>query len=251
MLGRIQLEWSVKTIEVVKNLALRRAGELCPPLKSILLRFPENMRRRIFVHDYTVNERLVEKGFFFMQLAGEKPGASVLEVGCCESSMALEIASLGFRVWGIDIRDYYFAHPNLTFIKGSVIKTGFQDGFFDLVSAISTVEHIGLGCYGGKKVEGGDLLAVGELCRVLKPGGRLVLTVPYGLKAETELFRCYDKASLDALTKGFKVVNTFYSVMSGDRKYWRQCSESEAAGKGLNQLMQNEGNVCLCLQKGD
>jgi SAM-dependent methyltransferase len=50
----------------------------------------------------------------------------------------------------------------------------YADGTFDLAYAMSVLEHI--------EGDGGDVAAVGEMLRVLKPGGRLVLSVPFGPK---------------------------------------------------------------------
>lgn len=44
------------------------------------------------------------------------------------------------------------------------------DGYFDRVTAISTLEHL---------PEGEDALGCQEIARVLRPGGRAVITVPY------------------------------------------------------------------------
>jgi len=48
----------------------------------------------------------------------------------------------------------------------------FSDGEFDIVYSMSVVEHI--------EGEAGDSQAIRELFRVLKPGGLLVLSVPFG-----------------------------------------------------------------------
>jgi SAM-dependent methyltransferase len=48
----------------------------------------------------------------------------------------------------------------------------FPDASFDVVYSMSVLEHI--------EGEGGDSAAVAELLRVLKPGGLLVLSVPFG-----------------------------------------------------------------------
>lgn len=51
----------------------------------------------------------------------------------------------------------------------------YPDSFFDKIYSISVIEHI-------MPEEDGDIRAMKELTRVLKPHGRLVLTVPYSKK---------------------------------------------------------------------
>jgi SAM-dependent methyltransferase len=48
----------------------------------------------------------------------------------------------------------------------------FEEGEFDLVYAMSVIEHV--------DGEGGDSLAMRELIRVLRPGGLLIVSVPFG-----------------------------------------------------------------------
>lgn len=75
--------------------------------------------------------------------------------------------------------------------------SGYASGFADLknlpfendsivsLSCMHTVEHVGLGRYGDELDAEGDLKAIEELKRVLKPGGDLLLVVPVG-KPKTE-----------------------------------------------------------------
>jgi len=44
-----------------------------------------------------------------------------------------------------------------------------------------------------------------EIHRVLEPGGRLLLTVPFGQPGQTSWYRVYDKARLDRLLASFAV----------------------------------------------
>ena len=53
-------------------------------------------------------------------------------------------------------------------------RLAYADGTFDFAYAMSVLEHI--------EGDGGDRRTVGEMLRVLKPGGRLVLSVPVGPK---------------------------------------------------------------------
>lgn len=57
------------------------------------------------------------------------------------------------------------------------VSLGFKDNTFDKIYSISVLEHI---------PGNGDTDAMKELARVLKPGGRLVITVPYAQKYRSE-----------------------------------------------------------------
>jgi 2-polyprenyl-3-methyl-5-hydroxy-6-metoxy-1,4-benzoquinol methylase len=50
-----------------------------------------------------------------MPLEGE--GKRILDFGCTRSELVLQFASFGYEVWGIDLRDYFFTHPNLTTLR--------------------------------------------------------------------------------------------------------------------------------------
>jgi len=56
----------------------------------------------------------------------------------------------------------------------------FGDGSVASLSCMHVVEHIGLGRYGDPLDPDGDLKAMGELTRVLAPGGNLLFVVPVG-----------------------------------------------------------------------
>jgi len=248
MADRINIEWAVNVYKTPKDEILRRAVRKAPWINKILQRLPERYVRRIYRDDYTVTERMVEKGFVFMNLNDLAPGGRILDVGCAWSSLPFEFAGLGFKVWGMDISDYPFSHPGLISIKGSVCSSGLESDFFDAVTAVSTVEHIGLGWYGDDVKNDSDIKAVREIRRMLKPSGKFILTVPYGVRTSTHILRVYDRAALAGLTDGFEIIRASYFVNHMD-KYWSFSDERRAAGMGVNSRGRNEGNVCMALRK--
>jgi ubiquinone/menaquinone biosynthesis C-methylase UbiE len=64
---------------------------------------------------------------------------------------------------------------NLKYHKEDVRNMEFNDNTFDKVITISVIEHV----YPEKD---GDMIALGEIKRVLKPDGNLLLTIPYKSK---------------------------------------------------------------------
>jgi len=70
--------------------------------------------------------------------------------------LSIELACLGFKVYGLDVSNYKLTRPNFTFVKEDIRSTSFPNNFFDIVIAISTIEHIGLGYYGDKLDRHGD-----------------------------------------------------------------------------------------------
>ena len=56
-----------------------------------------------------------------------------------------------------------------------------QRQLFDVVTCISTIEHVGLGAYGEPPgAKDSDMVAMRRIRELTKPGGLLVLTVPLG-----------------------------------------------------------------------
>ena len=141
------------------------------------LNFGEKNGRPVIVN---CSERIVEIPFVHRHLPYPYHGR-VLDVGYLESELIFQVASLGFDTWGIDIRPPAVAFPGVHFIQGDVIQYPFEPHSFDVVTAISTVEHIGLQAYGNVAADPqGDVHALQGALRSLKPGGRLILTVPFG-----------------------------------------------------------------------
>ncbi|MGH2934162.1 MAG: class I SAM-dependent methyltransferase [Gaiellaceae bacterium] len=69
-------------------------------------------------------------------------------------------------------------------VVADVRSLPFEDGRFDLILCVSTLEHIGrdteVYAVEAERDERGDETALKELGRVLAPGGRLLVTVPTG-----------------------------------------------------------------------
>jgi SAM-dependent methyltransferase len=155
-----------------------------------------------------VNERIIEQPFVYSAVADLPLGSRMLDIGGGESIVALALASLGHQVTVVEPRGYPFKHPNLTVFEGPIEKFE-STGPFDAVILLSTIEHLGIGHYddGTDRSASADLEAMKIVAELAAPGGRLVLTVPYGPAEVTELERIYDRDGLLRLLDGWKIAN--------------------------------------------
>ena len=105
---------------------------------------------------------------------------SVLDVGCGSSRICRDIP----QAIGVDIqmnRVRYMQRYSDMFVNATVYALPFQDGCFDCVICSELIEHL---------PPGEEHL--GELIRVVKPGGRLILGTPdYGTLAWRTIERLY------------------------------------------------------------
>ncbi|MGC4047949.1 MAG: methyltransferase domain-containing protein [Armatimonas sp.] len=104
-------------------------------------------------------------------LAGRLPtDARLLDVGCGTGGTMDRLRSLG-EVWGLDMEPLALelcrerGHTNLTL--ASATDMPYPNNHFDGIVALDVLEHIE-----------NHVAAAGEIARVLKPGGTLVVTVP-------------------------------------------------------------------------
>lgn len=156
-------------------------------------------------YELVVVERIVEIPFVFMHLDVPR-GSRVLDFGGTGSSIALHLASLGLDVTVFDLRPYGFYHPNLHEALGDFLHAEVREASFDVAIVVSSVEHAGMAAYGEGKFGDGDRRVMGKIRESLRPGGRLVLTVPFGRAGETTWYRVYDRKRLADLLDGFDVV---------------------------------------------
>lgn len=185
-----------------------------------------------------VTERIVEVPFAMAALGRLKPGARILDIGSAESTFPLSAASLGFHVTAIDLRPLPYSHPNLESHAVLLEDWDAPAGSFDAAFLISTIEHVGLGAYGetpyggAEHGTGADAAFLDRVRRLLSPDGLLVLTVPYGTRAVTELERIYDKESLSELLRGCEILERRVAVRT-DSLVWEIAEEAEPGARAV------------------
>lgn len=105
--------------------------------------------------------------------------------------------------------DYRPATLNLSDLlskKADLTNLFFESNSIESLSCMHTVEHIGLGRYGDPLDPDGDLKAINELKRVVKPEGSLLFVVPVGKpKVMFNAHRIYDPNMIVDYFKGFEL----------------------------------------------
>ena len=99
-----------------------------------------------------------------------KSSKNILDIGCSDGYVHKQIRSK--KITGIDINESdldiaKLLNPNNRYRKESVYELKFKDAEFDTVLCLDVLEHLD-----------DDTKAISEISRVLKKGGKLVLTVP-------------------------------------------------------------------------
>lgn len=189
------------------------------PLSSLMYVVP-SWRKKWSALD--INERIVEVPFVFKNLP-QSNKAKILDVGCCETILPIQLASLGYKVTGLDIRPYDLFHPNFLFVKEDICETKLSSNQFDLIICISAIEHIGLDTiYGRSNKKSSDKKAIKSMFSLLKPGGKLLLTTPTAIEfSQSEFMKIYSPQKIRQLFKDFKIIKETYYAPNSNRTNWK------------------------------
>lgn len=117
---------------------------------------------------------LVSRQRFALEMveAAVPRGAKVLDVGCGTGEMAAQLMGRGYEVWGLDLAEpmiRYARDRNASdrFEVGDIEHIPFADNTFDAAVCLGVIEYLDT-----------DEQALREIWRVLKPGGRAVVSTP-------------------------------------------------------------------------
>jgi len=152
-----------------------------------------------------------------------------LDVGCCETILPIQLASLGYKITGLDIRPYELSHPNFSFIQADICQTNLSPEQFDMIICVSTIEHIGLNTiYGKSNQKSSDKKAIKSMFSLLKPKGKLFLTTPAANKfTQTKFMKIYTPKKIHQLLKDFEIIKEAYFAPNTKRSSWEICSSSQ------------------------
>jgi len=99
---------------------------------------------------------------------GDLSGKRALDVGCGKGRFTriFQERYPEAEMWGLDISEEMLAHvpPGIHTRAGAMTSLPFEDGWFDAAYATESLEH-------AVEID----VAVGEICRVVKPGGRIAI----------------------------------------------------------------------------
>ena len=187
--GYDDFKWQeiMKSIHSPATLELFRSGESLPAGYGVGL-----------------DERIVEYPFVFSRLKNDK--SVFLDAGSTFNYESIVEHSV-LREKELNIYTYFpeswnFVGKRISYQFGDLRALPYRNDWFDEIACISTIEHIGMDntLYGyketrnsaGPDASAGYLTVIKELLRVLKPGGSLFLTFPFGRKISYGFFQQFN-----------------------------------------------------------
>jgi SAM-dependent methyltransferase len=130
-----------------------------------------------------------------------------------------------------------FPERGVRYAFGDLRELPFEDASFDTAVCLSTIEHVGMdnSLYGDGTPRADDPRAevhraLAELERVTAPGGRVLLSVPYGAPEDHGWFRQFDQDELEALIAASASPEPRVTVYAYGPGGWRRSSPPKAAG---------------------
>src|SRR5207302_9377638 len=194
--------------------------------------------------DAGIDERVVEYAWIFDRLKDlDSSAGPVLDAGSVMNHRVViglwnEVRRPPLSIVTQRYEGRAFVSNTVRYEFADLRRLPYRDDWFSIVLCISTLEHVGLDnrIYGAD-VESADpdkeaLLAMRELLRVTAKGGTLLLSVPFGARANRGWLRVFDGEELQEIVQrsGWQLVRSRYFRARQDG--WRECAGAEARDAG-------------------
>lgn len=173
-------------------------------------------------------DRHFEYAFVISRLSTKKKGL-LLEIGGSGSLLTPILVALGHQVIGYDLHPWSLIYPGYEHRVGDAQTMQLEDSTVDICVSISCIEHMENSRY-GLQSGGSDKAVLKEIFRILKPGGFLIFSVPYGIAKSFSLHHVYDEQQIKDLTKNFIECSREIYVPVSEKSlfHYRKGNENEA-----------------------
>jgi SAM-dependent methyltransferase len=188
--------------------------------------------------DYGVgmDERVVEYPWLLAQI----PAGKVLDAGSAlnHSHVLDEVLPMVASLHVVTLAPESVAYPErgVSYVYADMRELPFRDAYFDTIVSISTLEHVGMDTSRWGAVASIDedeeaalRHAISELKRVLRPGGVLLLTLPYGIAESFGWFRQFDREGINALVETIAPRSATTTVYGYSARGWQLTSLDASA----------------------
>jgi SAM-dependent methyltransferase len=143
------------------------------------------------------------------------------DIGCATGCFpAMQIATGVPSCTVFEVRPAEANHPQVQVRVKDLTYAEDVEPEFDLVTCLSTIEHIGLGRYGDPIDPWGDIKMAENLMRILRPGGVMLISFPTGPGCVVfNKHRIYSPYRRDSLFRGLRLMRR-----ASDRPWWARPS---------------------------
>ena len=218
---------------------------------SIIKKIINYGNKSIKLNNY-LDERMVEIPWVINKLKKNK-NKKILDVGCTLNfKYLIDFFLNNNEIFFINLykeKNNFFSNQ-ISYIQNDIRTSPFKDNYFDYVTAISVIEHIGFDNLSynfeknkfnsnkiNKKKESYKK-AILEIKRTLKKKGKFLLTVPFGKKQIFKNYMQFDKLEIKKILNIFKPSRYSIKYYKFDKikKEWnrvtdKQCKGTEAISK--------------------
>ena len=195
-----------------------------------------------------LDERVVEYAWLFDRMrAMNAADAWVLDAG---SVLNYAPILAGWRAAGLPpvsivtlaYEGHAYPATNVGYEYADLRRLPYRDEWFTTVLCLSTIEHVGLDnrIYGAAAEATSNpareaVRALQELQRVLRRGGSLLLSVPFGRSANRGWFRIFDLRDLEPLLSAPGWETPLVRCFRAERAGWREVAPADAEDAGYNE----------------
>jgi SAM-dependent methyltransferase len=188
-------------------------------------------------YGYRIDERIIEYPWFFSRLPSG--AGKLLDAGSALNFDFLldqpKLKEKRVHICTLAPEDHAFWNKGVSYVYEDLRTLPYKDEGFDWISCISTIEHVGMDntmLYTSDTTKResspkGYIDAIIEMRRVVKPGGTLFLTVPYGKAAHHGWFQFFDEAMVDSIADAFKATAQRRFYFAYEPEGWRVATAAE------------------------